>query len=101
MKKNIILFSILSLFMFTLNCCNKNKKVLEEDFINLYPDKDVIKKAYYKYSLFDPFFPKDSLYTSIEPSKIRPNMSKTLINQFEFYDLRNFSAYIKKNMGGV
>ncbi|MGD1320229.1 hypothetical protein [Chryseobacterium sp. 2R14A] len=80
--------------------CSKNKKVLEEDFINLNPNIHLIKKQYYRYSTFDPFFPKDSLYTPIEPSKNFPERAKTLVNQLNSYDLRNFNTYINKNMGG-
>ncbi|KFE99154.1 hypothetical protein IX39_00220 [Chryseobacterium formosense] len=91
---------LLVLTFFISNSCNKNKKVLNEDYINLYPDKKIIKKQYYRYSTFDPFFPNDSLYSPIESSKNFPDRAKTLVNQLNFYDLRNFNAYINKNMGG-
>ncbi|MGN7866978.1 hypothetical protein [Chryseobacterium sp. 22458] len=99
MFKYNINFIIISLLFIGLSSCNKNKKVLDEDLINLYPNKQIISKQYYKYSVFDPFYPNDSLYTPIAPRASDPKKAKALIKPLKFYELSYFYKYIKENIG--
>lgn len=59
----------------------KEKKNLIEDFINLNPNKAIIKKQYNKYWTFNPLYPEDSLFTPIAKSKKRENMPLGLIKR--------------------
>ena len=56
---------ILILLVVLFISCKEKKKAINEDFINLSPDKNLIKKQYNRYWTFNPFFPEDSLYTPI------------------------------------
>ncbi|MDV3928924.1 hypothetical protein CMT52_16835 [Elizabethkingia anophelis] len=100
MFKYKINFIAILLFLLGLSSCNNNRKILDEDFVNLYPNKQIIKKQYYRYSTLDPFSPTDSLYSPIPPSKSNINRGKVLIVNYQSYDLRYFYKYIKKKMDG-
>lgn len=91
-------FFILTILL--LASCKNNNKAIHEDIINLYPDKELIKKKYYKYSLQDPFSPNDTLYTPIEPSSKNPKMAKTLIKATNPYDLQYFNKFIRDKIAG-
>ena len=91
-------FFILTILL--LASCKNNNKAIHEDIINLYPDKELIKKKYYKYSLQDPFSPNDTLYTPIEPSSKNPKMAKTLIKATNPYDLQYFNKFLTNEMNG-
>ncbi|MDV3567964.1 hypothetical protein CMU71_13750 [Elizabethkingia anophelis] len=101
MFKYKINFIAILLFLLGLSSCSNNRKIVDEDFINLYPNKQVIKKQYYNYSTLDPFSPTDSLYSPIPPSKSNINRGKGLIVNYKSYDLQYFYKYIKKEMGGT
>ncbi|MGD1320227.1 hypothetical protein [Chryseobacterium sp. 2R14A] len=96
--KNILFYFILVLSLFS--CKNNTSVVLQEEPINLYPNKELIKKKYYKYSLHNPFSTDDTLYTPIEPSKNNPKMARTLIKAVDPYDLQYFNRYIRDKMNG-
>ena len=88
---------ILILLVVLFISCKEKKKAINEDFINLSPDKNLIKKQYNRYWTFNPFFPEDSLYTPIGKSKKRPNMPLGLIKGRDIYNLDNFYKYVKNN----
>jgi hypothetical protein len=96
MKKTL---SFILILVYLISCKNNNK-VIHEDIINLYPDKELIKKQYYKYSLFDPFFPNDSIYSPIEPRKNNQKMGKTLIKATEPYNTGELKRYIIAKLNG-
>lgn len=96
MKKTL---SFILILVYLISCKNNNE-VIHEDIINLYPDKGLIKKQYYKYSLFDPFFPNDSIYSPIEPRKDNQKMGKTLIKATEPYNTGEFKSYIIDKLNG-
>jgi hypothetical protein len=100
LKQSLNFTSLICFLLIGILSCNKNKKVLDEDFINLYPDTALIKRNYYKYSTIDPFQPNDSLFTPIEPSKSNPKRAKTLIKSSYSYDLQYFYKYIDDKMDG-
>ena len=91
---------ILILLVVLFISCKEKKKAINEDFINLSPDKNLIKKQYNRYWTFNPFFPEDSLYTPIGKSKKRPNMPLGLIKGRDIYNLDNFYKYVKNNLDG-
>lgn len=88
------------IFLISIFSCKNNKSLLQEEPINLYPNKEIIKKQYHKYSLLDPFNPNLILYTPIEPSLNDPRKAKTLIKATDPYDLQYLNKYIRDEMNG-
>jgi len=68
-KMKINNIGILILLIVVFFSCKKKKNVIAEDFINLNPNKSIIKKQYNRYSTFNSFFPENSLFTPIISKK--------------------------------
>lgn len=91
---------ILILLSVVFISCKEKKNFIDEDFINLNPNKAIIKKQYNRYWTFNPFYPEDSLFTPIVKSKKRPNMPLGLIKGRDIYNLGNFYKYVNNNLDG-
>lgn len=86
---------ILILLSVVFISCKEKKNLIDEDFINLNPNKAIIKKQYNKYWTFNPLYPEDSLFTPIAKSKKRENMPLGLIKGRDLYNWRIFINMLK------